>query len=90
MRNCHSCLRDSMSRADVSLTILQCWINRCVKGKEPHSKYMYDEQIYFNKFLAFTAHKYGMAAGLKVRTRTDSFKAVGSVHQTIQVRRDFS
>lgn len=46
---------------------VDCWLNPCIEGVPAGSSMMYAYQLQYNKFLASLAHKYGMAAGLKVR-----------------------
>ena len=45
---------------------MDCWLNACVAGVQAGSSLMYGYQLDYNRWLANTAHKYGMAAALKV------------------------
>ena len=45
---------------------VDCWLNACVAGVQAGSSLMYGYQLDYNRWLANTAHKYGMAAALKV------------------------
>jgi hypothetical protein len=46
---------------------IDCWQNACLPGVAVGSRHMYEEQIAYNLFLAKTAHKNGLAIGMKVR-----------------------
>ena len=46
---------------------VDCWQANCIPGEKAGSQGMYSAQLEYNKWLANTVHKYGMAFGLKVR-----------------------
>ena len=45
---------------------LDCWQNSCVSGLKAGDSAMYQYQLTYNRYLFYLAHRYGMAALLKV------------------------